>query len=122
MTKRRGPESDFEENGGPLFDLSGNGRHLLPVHNGTPTSIAAAESIRPHAETQRHKILEFVRTRDEIGATREDIELALEMNGSTVRPRVLELIARGLLRETDVTRATSSGRQAVVLFSCEVIP
>lgn len=106
MGKRYAPE---EAPGyAPLFD---------PPHNGTPTSKAAAKSIESRAATMRGRILAFVRSRGEIGALREDIEIALDMNGSTVRPRVLELIRFGTLKELEATRATSSGRQATVLVA-----
>ena len=81
------------------------------------TSIAAAKSVEGKAATMRGKILAFVRSRGALGATREDVEIALEISGSTVRPRVLELIHFGTVKETDATRATESGRQAAVLVA-----
>lgn len=87
----------------------------LPPHNGRRTSIAAARAIVPHLGRLQADIAIYVKDRGETGATRSEIEAGLGLNGSTVRPRVLELIERGILRETDTQRKTSTGRCAVVL-------
>lgn len=107
MARRVGPEETFDPC--PLFDAP---------HNGTPTSKAAATAIRPSADTLRAQVLEYVRLCGENGATREEVEIGLEMSGSTVRPRVVELMNRGLLREREnATRGTESGRQARILLA-----
>jgi len=90
-----------------------------PPHNGTPTSRAAARSVRESAGAMRSRVYECIALSGAVGQTREDIEIALEMSGSSVRPRVVELLKLGRVRELkDVTRATSSGRQARILVSC----
>jgi hypothetical protein len=105
--KRHGPEEVFDRN--PLFD---------PPHNGTPTSKAAAQEIRHTADNLRARVYEFIALCGENGATREECEIGLEMPGSTVRPRVVELMKAGKVREVpDVTRATESGRQAAILVA-----
>ena len=104
--KRHGPEESFSEDLG-MF---------APPHNGHATSKAAADSIAKSAETMRASILEYVRLSGENGSTREELEIGLEMSGSTVRPRVLELMKAGKLYVVpEVTRATESGRQAEIL-------
>jgi hypothetical protein len=47
-------------------------------------------------------------------ATDEEIQLGLEMSGSTERPRRVELVAAGRIVDSGRTRPTQSGRQAVV--------
>lgn len=90
----------------------------LPAHNGTLTSKAAAVAIRPSADTLRAQVYEYVALCGENGSTREEIEIALEMSGSTVRPRVVELMAAGRIRDVpETTRATESGRQARILVA-----
>jgi hypothetical protein len=84
-------------------------------HSGTQTSMAAAEAIEPAMNRLQQVVLEFVVQCGERGATREEIELGLEMTGNTVRPRVKELQRRGSLRVCDDTRTTRSGRAANVL-------
>jgi hypothetical protein len=84
-----------------------------PPHNGTPTSIAAAESIVPHVNRQQELILAYLRTCD--GDTREIPVCSSMPSGNAVRPRVRELIGKGLVQETDTQRQTRSGRAAAVL-------
>jgi hypothetical protein len=84
-----------------------------PPHNSTPTSRAAAESIKPTAGTLRALVLDFLKACSD-GATDEQMQQALNMAGNTQRPRRQELETMGLIRKTDKTRATSSGRQAVI--------
>ena len=88
---------------------------LTAPHSGSPTSRAAAEAIEPTAHTLRAKVLEFIRSQDHYGATRQEIELALSMSGDTCRPRCKELLAMNLIRATTDTRPTVAGRSAVVL-------
>lgn len=77
------------------------------------TSRAAAQDIQPTASTLRAKVLEFIADRGELGATDEEVQLALDMNPSTQRPRRVELAERGLIEKRG-QRPTRSGRQAVV--------
>lgn len=87
-------------------------------HNGTATSIAAAESVAPvRAKTLRSAVLAFIQARGEIGATREEIEHFLDVSGNAIRPRVWELIMAGEVRGTDKTRKTTCGRAAEVLVA-----
>lgn len=92
----------------------------LPVHNGTSTSVAAAESVRVHAGSLRAMVLDFIRSKGDVGATRAEIEDGLNMSGNTVRPRVKELQVAGLVRDTEATRLTPSGRKASVLIACDI--
>lgn len=108
MSKRYAPEEVFDEDLG-MF---------APPHNGTATSKAAAKEIRPSADTLRTQVYEFIALCGENGATREEIEIGLEMSGSTVRPRVVELLRAGRIRPVpETTRATESGRQAEILVA-----
>lgn len=91
-----------------------------PAHNSTPTSRAAAERIEPTAGTLRAVVLEYVRNCGEIGATDEEMQIALEMNPSTQRPRRQELEKMGFIRRMDrFTRPTRSGRSAVIFIAME---
>lgn len=92
-----------------------------PAHNGTPTSIAAAEQIEPSAGTLRAQVLAYLRERGNAGATDEEMQTALTMNPSTQRPRRIELEKLGLVLRTAQTRKTASGRSAVIFIAaCEV--
>lgn len=84
-------------------------------HNGTVTSIAAAESMRPHVQTLRRKVCEFIAQAGAKGCTDEEIQIGLDMNPSTERPRRGEIWAFGLITDSmGEKRATKSGRSAVV--------
>lgn len=85
-----------------------------PVHNGTLTSIAAAERIEPVAGTLRRRLLDYLRERAERGATDEEMQVACEMNANTQRPRRVELETAGWIVRTEHVRKTMSGRDAVV--------
>jgi hypothetical protein len=93
-----------------------------PATNGTPTSSEAAARIEPTAGTLRAEVLSYVRACGDFGATDEQIQLALEMNPSTQRPRRQELEKMGLIVRTTRTRPTKSGRSAVVFVAVEVKP
>lgn len=86
------------------------------AHNGTRTSREAAQQILPFADNQRRRILEYLRLHFISGATREEIQDALGMQGDSVRPRVRELLKDHLISESDRTARTKSGRFAQVLF------
>lgn len=77
------------------------------------TSHDAASAIEPAAGTLRRKVLDFIRTCTD-GATDEEIQLALDMDPSTERPRRVELWRSKLIADSDTKRKTKSGRKAVV--------
>ena len=83
----------------------------LPPHVGAATSLAAAIAIEPSADTLRGEVLAELRKRD---ATDEQLQMRLHMNPSTQRPRRVELVKMGLVRDSGMRRNTSSGRKAIV--------
>ena len=74
------------------------------AHNGTATSIAAAERIRPDAHTMRALVLEAIAAAGYAGLTRDEVAAKLDMNPNTVRPRCVELRRRGKIIDTDRKR------------------
>jgi hypothetical protein len=93
----------------PLPDMRG-----VPPANGTPTSIAAADAIKPCADTLRARVLEYIRAQGKEGATDDEIQVALDMGGSTQRPRRVELFQQGKICMAPNMRKTRAGRQANV--------
>lgn len=90
---------------GPLFT------QRAPSVNGSATSAAAAESLDGKTlNALQRRVLEHLAWRP---STDEEIANELAMNPSTVRPRRIELVRRGLVVE-DGTRRTASGRMATV--------
>lgn len=85
-----------------------------PAQRHSQTSVDAAESIRPNAETLRRKVLDFIVSQGVNGATDEEIQVALSMGGSTERPRRVELVAAGMVKDIGTMRQTSTGRKATV--------
>lgn len=85
-----------------------------PYQAHSPTSLAAAEAIRPAADTLRAAVLHFLEERGDDGATDEEMQDALGINPSTQRPRRIELVEAGWVKDSGRTRKTRSGGTAVV--------
>ena len=78
------------------------------------TSIAAADAIKPDANRLRAVVLATLEQAGTEGMTDEEIQDATGLQGSCQRPRRVELVQRGLVRDSGNTRPTRSGRRAVV--------
>jgi protein tyrosine/serine phosphatase len=85
----------------------------LPFQAQSETSRGAAERMRPTASTDRAAVLALL-TRKLSGMTDEEIQRALKLNPSTERPRRIELVQAGKVRDSGRTRKTKSGRAATV--------
>jgi hypothetical protein len=85
-----------------------------PLYRGSVTSRLAALEVNGVLDIH-NRILAFVRSRGEDGATRCEIGRELEMFAGTTCARVYELIALNLLKETGRTRRSERGRAAAVL-------
>jgi hypothetical protein len=92
----------------------------VPVIGKRETSRLAALSVAETAPLQRSRVFEFIASKGEFGANRDEIAAALELPTQSVSPRVVELIRLGMIRETDRRRPTRSGRAAVVLVASSV--
>lgn len=84
----------------------------VPFQAHSDTSLAAAQSIKPHVRSLREKVLHIFRTHDWRDYTDEELALELDRPDNTVRPRRIELARAGLIEEWS-KRPTSSGRMAV---------
>jgi hypothetical protein len=78
------------------------------------TSRAAAQRIAPTVTTIRGRVLDYVRSRGTHGATDEEIQRGVGLEGSTQRPRRVELYVQGWITDSGQRRVTASGRRAVV--------
>ena len=78
------------------------------------TSEAAAESMKGIAGRQRAMVLFHLKAKGAEGATALELESALGLSGSSIRPRLWELENHGDIVKTKETRRTPSGRQARV--------
>lgn len=86
----------------------------LPYVRGSETSKAAAIAAEPNAGTQRRRVLDCLRKWQSRGLTDHQMQVWLEMNPSTQRPRRIELVRAGLVKDSGQTRLTPSGKRAVV--------
>lgn len=78
------------------------------------TSRQAAEAIQPSLGRMQNRVYQYFLDAGEHGATDEEVQLALDMNPSSQRPRRIELYQRGLIKESGQVRKTTSGRNAAV--------
>ena len=86
----------------------------LPYKRDSDTSIAAATKARPKAPAYRTAILGYLVGRGALGATNEEISLAMGIKIQTVCPRMKELREAGTVVAAGAWRPTESGRDAVV--------
>lgn len=93
-----------------LFDYKDKYPHQ-PGHRRTATSKAGADSVKPRAPTLREMVLDFLKVRD---MTADECALVLGKSILSIRPRLSELVARGLIFDTGITRPNESGVQAIV--------
>jgi hypothetical protein len=63
----------------------------LPYQKHSETSRQAAAKATYCADTQRARILGYIESCGDVGATDKEIQRALELDGSTERPRRIEL-------------------------------
>lgn len=93
----------------------------LPAHQShSPTSRAAAEEIKMHVGPMHADILKYLWAWGNDGRTDEEMQLGIPMRENTQRPRRRELQNANLIVKSGTTRATKSGRQAVVWVLADI--
>ena len=78
------------------------------------TSRQAALDIYYDVGKLQQRVLDCLRGWGDVGGTDEEIQKALGMNPSTERPRRIELVSKGLIRDSGLRRKTDSKRLATV--------
>ena len=91
----------------------------FPPYSGGGTSEDAAEAICERAPALRKKVLDFIRSRGEYGATDQEIQHGLPMQISTQLPRRWELAREGKIKRNGQTRKTIANRNADVWVATE---
>lgn len=113
-----------------MIGANGNGRGESPQFDffekpppfvrTSDTSRAAAGRLAPlSAKTLRARVLRVIEAAGEAGRTDEELQDELQMAGSTQRPRRVELVEGGYIRDSGQRRPTHSGRAAVVWVACK---
>src|SRR5262245_33899466 len=90
-----------------------------PAQRHSRTSVQAAQTIEPLAGTLRGRILAELRAAGKEGLTDEELQERLAMGPSTQRPRRIELVEAGFVRDSGRTRPAKSGRAATVWVAVE---
>ena len=88
--------------------------------DGSATSKAAALSVAPRTGTQRRRVLDAIAASG--GLTDEEIQARLAMNPSTQRPRRVELVEGGWIKDSGARRPSSSGRESIVWELARPLP
>lgn len=85
-----------------------------PPHNGTDTSRAAAESVRPYLNSVRGKVYNRIVESGEEGATCDELQEALGLLPQTCSARCNDLKKAKLIVDSGKRRPTKTGRSAMV--------
>lgn len=83
------------------------------------TSIAAAMKHYPKSGSTRLKVLEFIIRKGFEGATDQEIEATLHMDGNTVRPSRGLLLKHGFIVNSGLTRENKNGNPCIVWKAVE---
>lgn len=79
----------------------------------SPTSSAAAMSVRPTSDAMRQRVLNAIRDAAD-GLTDEEGMEVTGLQGSTYRPRRIEAVMAHRVRDSGRTRPGRSGRQMTI--------
>ncbi|MCC6127442.1 MAG: hypothetical protein IT426_20990 [Pirellulales bacterium] len=90
-------------------------RQTAPFVEGSETSKAAAERTRDGVSGEiRKRVYRFIADQGQFGATDHEVAAGLGLPGDSTRPRRIELVRMGLVRDSGMCRQTRSGREATV--------
>ena len=92
---------------------------VIIASNAQRTSIAAAQKVLPKTGSLRRKVYEYILNQGLRGATDQEIEKALHIEGNTVRPTRISLIKDGFIMDTGATRKNQHGNECIVWRSIE---
>lgn len=93
------------------FDES---RYELPAQQHSETSRFAAKAAKSGANRNRFRILAHLSQFGEYGATDQEMQVSLRINGNSERPRRRELEQAGLVIASEKRRSTKYHRPATV--------
>jgi transcription initiation factor IIE alpha subunit len=92
---------------------------VIIAKNAQRTSIAAAQKVLPKTGSLRRKVYEYILNQGLRGATDQEIEKALHIEGNTVRPTRISLVKDGFIMDTGTTRKNQHENDCIVWRSVE---
>lgn len=101
-----------------LLDLIGN-RPGKARRDHPATSRAAALAIAPRTGTQRRKVLNAIAYKPR---TDEELQADLRMNANSERPRRVELVEGGWIKDSGLRRPTAAGGESIVWALAREVP
>ena len=84
------------------------------ANNAQRTSITAAMNVLPRTGSLRRKIYEYILAQGLRGATDQEIESTLKIDGNTVRPTRISLWKDGYIIDTGTTRKNNNHNDCIV--------
>lgn len=87
---------------------------VIIARNARKTSINAASNHLPKSGTTRAQVYEYIVRQGMRGATDQEIQRSLKIDGNTVRPSRLTLYKDGLITDTGITRKNDNGNDCTV--------
>lgn len=87
--------------------------------NAQRTSIAAAAKVLPRTGSLKRKVYEYIVGQGMRGATDQEIEKTLQIEGNTVRPTRVGLIKDGYIIDSGTTRKNHHNNDCIVWRAVE---
>ena len=84
------------------------------ARNAQQTSVLAAEKALPRSGTKRRMVYDYISRCGIRGATDDEIEATLGIDGNTVRPTRGGLVEDGYIINTGTTRKNKHGNECIV--------
>jgi transcription initiation factor IIE alpha subunit len=92
---------------------------VVIARNAQRTSIAAAQKVLPKTGSLRRKVYEYILNQGLRGATDQEMEITLNIDGNTIRPTRISLLKDGFILDTGTTRKNQHGNDCIVWRSAE---
>jgi hypothetical protein len=88
--------------------------HTLTRRDHPDTSHAAAEAIRLRTGTARHRVMEMIALTLPWGISDEEMQTQLAMSPNTQRPRRVELVRAGYVKDSGERTVTQTGARSIL--------
>jgi hypothetical protein len=92
---------------------------VIIARNAQRTSRAAAEKVLPKTGSLKRRVYEYILNQGLRGATDQEIEKTLQIEGNTVRPTRVGLFKEGYIIDTGTTRKNHHNNDCIVWRAVE---